>query len=246
VRRRLQSKLSKAARRAEHENPAWAALSRRIRRSGLPVHLCLSQVVADPTRDLRLRQQAARLLRDVARDVSAFVPLLFECIAAHDAKNQDLRSVIQSIGYGWGHLTIPEFEILYSTMQNGTAEQRYWIINEIAFFAGGPERFKVRGALIGILDDLTAPVEARAWAAERLHMHISQQTVHACVRACSDPNSEVRLWAVCTLGLAASRSGFAPHPLYRGIVAPVLERALADRAAVPGWWSVIGGALPSR
>jgi hypothetical protein len=53
-----------------------------------------------------------------------------------------------------------------------------------------------------------------------------------------DPHPEVRLWAVCTLGCAGAHFGFAPHPLYRDIVTPVLERALLDRALAPGWWSV--------
>src|SRR5262249_37061233 len=71
------------------------------------------------------------------------------------------------------------------------------------------------------------------WAVERLHLHISRVTVTACLRAVEDPDPEVRLWAVCTLGHAASE-----QPLYRDEVIPVLERMLRDGAVVSGWWSV--------
>jgi hypothetical protein len=118
-----------------------------------------------------------------------------------------------------------------------TSEQRYWVVNEIAFFDDYHDRRRVRHALIEVLEDRAAPAEVRGWAAERLSRHISQETVRACIRAVEDPSPEVRLWAVSTLGVAASNYG-APHPLYRDVVTPVLKRALADDGVVPGWWAV--------
>ena len=238
MRKRIEVRLRKAVHRAEHRNPGWASIVSRIERAGLPLDRALSRTVEDSSGKLKLRELAARLLRNVGGDTSAFVPLLSEFIAAGDAKNPELCSVIGSMNYGRRHLTRPEFEILYSTLRSGTSEQRYWVVNEIAFFTSDRDRRKVRRALIEVLDDLPAPAEVRGWAAERLHMHISQDTVRACVRAAADPNPEVRLWAVYTLGVAGSNYGGVPHPLYRDVVASVLERALADDAVVPGWWSV--------
>jgi hypothetical protein len=209
----------------------------RIERAGLSFDRALSGTVADSGCELKLRELAARLLRNIGGDTSAFAPLLTEFIAAGDVRNPELCSVIQSMGYGRGRLTRPEFEILHSTLRSGTSEQRYRVVNEIAFFTGYHDRCKVRHALIEVLEDSAAPAEVRGWAAERLHLHTSQETVRACIRAVQDPSPEVRLWAVYTLGCAAS--GYAlPHPLYRDVVAPVLEQALVDDAVVPGWWSV--------
>jgi len=193
--------------------------------------------VVDSSCDLKLRQFAAQLLKITVGDATAFVPLLRELIVAGDIKNPELCSVIQSINHGGGYLARPEFDILQSTLQSGTSEQRYWVVNDIAFFTDLRSRRKVRRALIEILDDRAAPAVARGWAAERLHLHISQETVRACIRAVEDPNPEVRLWAAYSLGCAGAPYG-VPHPFYRGVVAPVLERLLTDDAVVPGWWSV--------
>jgi hypothetical protein len=210
-----------------------------MERSGLPLEQALGSTVADSGCEMRLRALAARLLRNVCGDMSTLVPLLKECIAAGDAKNQELREVIHAMNCGQrGPLTRPEFEILRSTLRSGTPMQQYWVVNEIAFSTNQRDRCKVRRTLIGVLEDPAAPEEVRAWAAERLDMHISQETVRACIRAAEDPSPEVRLWAICTLGLAASCFGERPHPLYRDAVLPVLERALADTAVVPGWWPV--------
>lgn len=160
-------------------------------------------------------QVGTSLLRNIGGDPAAFIPLLKEFIVAGN-KNPELCSVIQSIGHGQGHLTRPEFDILYSTLQSGTSEQRYWVVNEIAFFTSHRSR-RVRHALIEVLENRTAPAEVRGWAAERLHLHISQETIRSCIRAVEDPSPEVRLWAVCTLGSAASSYG-VPHPLYRDVV----------------------------
>jgi hypothetical protein len=208
-----------------------------MERSGLPLEQALGNAVADSSREMGLRALAARLLRNVCGDTSAFIPLLRECIAAGDAKNPELCAVIQAMNHGWGRLTRSEFEILCSTLRSGTSEQQYWVVDQIAFFTGCRDRCRVRRILIEVLEDPTAPGEVRGWAAERLHLHISQETVRACIRAAEDPSPEVRLWAVYTLGVAAS-GWEGPHLLYRDAVAPVLERVLADAAVVPGWWSV--------
>jgi len=233
----MQARLRKAVHRAKHRNRGWARFVARIDRAGLSLDRALSGTVADCTCELKLRELAARLLRDVAGDTSAFVPLLTEFIAAGDAKNPELCSVIRSMNYGRGRLSRSEFEILHSTLRSGTSEQRYWVVNEIAFFTDRHDRRKVRHALIEVLEDRAAPAEVRGWAAERLHLHTSQETVRACIRAAEDPSPEVRLWAVYTLGCAASGCSVS-HPLYRDVVTPVLERALADDGVVPGWWAV--------
>jgi hypothetical protein len=233
----MQARLRKAAHQAEHRNPGWVRFVSRIERAGLPLDRALSATVADSRCELKLRELAARLLRNSGVNTSAFVPLLTEFIAAGDAKNPELCSVIQSMRYGRGHLGRSEFEILHSTLRSGTSEQRYWVVDQVGFFTGYHDRCKVRHALIEVLDDPTAPAEVRGWAAERLHQHISQETVRACIRAVADPSPEVRLWAVYTLGCAASKYG-VPHPLYRDVVAPALENALADDGDVPGWWPV--------
>jgi len=232
----MQARLQKAARRAEHKNPGFARFISRIERAGLPLDRALSNTVADSNCELKLRALAARLLRDVAGDTYAFIPLLTEFISAGDAVIPGLRSVIHSMTYGWGRVIRPEFETLHSVLRRGTPNQRYWVVNEMAFFTGYR---RVRRALIHVLDDPEEDEKVRGWAAERLHMHISQETVRACIRAAEDPSPAVRLWAVYTLGVAAlGRYADKPRPLYRDVATPVLERALADDVVVPGWWSV--------
>jgi hypothetical protein len=93
-----------------------------------------------------------------------------------------------------------------SAKRNG----RYW--EEIAFFTDCRSRRSVRHALIETLDDRAAPAMVQAWAAERLHLHIFQETVRACLRAVEDPDPEVRLWAVYTLGKTAAASCDGPTP----------------------------------
>jgi len=162
----------------------------------------------------------------VGGDTCAFCPLLTEFIAGGDEKILKLRRVIQAM---WGRLTRAEFDILHAVLRGGTDQQWYWVVNEIAFFKG----YGVRRALIEALADTTSPAFVRGWAAERLHMHISPKTVDACLRAIEDPSPEVRLWAVYTLGYAASE-----RPVFRDTAIPVLERMLADTGVVPGSWAV--------
>jgi hypothetical protein len=163
----------------------------------------IAGAVSDTGCELKLRELAARLLRDAGRDTSAFFPLLTEFIAAGDARDPELCLVIRSMNYGRGRLGRCELQILHSTLSSGTSEQRYWVVNEITFFTDYHDRRKVRHALIESLEDRAAPAEVRGWAAERLSRYTSQETVRAYIRAVKDPSPEVRLWAVCTLGCAA-------------------------------------------
>ncbi len=229
MRKRVEAKLRRAVRRSAHWNPDFARLVSRVDRGGLPIDHILSRVVSDSGHALKLRGLAARLLRDIGGDTSAFVSLLGEFIAAGDEKIHQMRHVIQAMWHGSGRLARPEFEILHATLRDGTDEQRYCVVNEISFSKG----HRVRRALIEVLDDTTSPAFVRGWAAERLQMHISRKTVEACLRAIEDPNPEVRLWAVYTLGYAPSE-----RPVFRGTAIPVLERMLADSGVVPGWWPV--------
>src|SRR5580658_4267364 len=136
----MQARLRKAVHQAEHRNPAWARFVSRIERAGLSLDRALSETVAGSSCELKLRELAARLLRDVAGDTSAFVPLLTEFIAAGDVKNPELCSVIRAMNYGRGRLGRSEFEILHSTLRSGTSEQRYWVVDQIAFFTGYQDR----------------------------------------------------------------------------------------------------------
>jgi hypothetical protein len=137
------------------------------------------------------------------------------------------------MNHGSIHLTRPAFEILHSTLRRGTPEQRYWIVNELAFFTNDRDRYKVRHALIEVLDDANAPAEVRGWAAERLHLHTSQETLRACLRVIEDPIPLVRLWTTYTLGVVAQF-----QPVFREAVIPALESRLTDEGVGQGWWSV--------
>src|ERR1035441_6232105 len=193
VRRRMQARLQKAVRNAEHGNPGCAKVVSRLGRAGLPVHRALNRIVADSNCELKLRAFAARLLRDIGRDTFAFVPLLAEFIAAGDPKVTDLWDTVRWMSHRRHRLTRREFEMLHSVLRTGTPEQRYWVVDQIAFFRGG----RVRRALIEVLDDVTVPAYVRAWAAERLQVaRISQDTVSACLRAIDDSDPEIRLWCV--------------------------------------------------
>lgn len=230
MRKRTQAKLKKALRQAGYRNSAYAKSVSRLERSGVPVHHALSRVVAGSNCDVNARGLAARLLSDVGGDTSAFGPLIAEFISAGDAKLPELCQVIQSMNYGGRRLTPPEFEILHSVLRSGTIEQRYWVVNEISFCHYGPH---VGNALVEVLDDASPPAYVRGWAAERLNRHISQKAVRSCIRATEDHSPEVRLWAVFTLGYAASN-----RPVFREAVILLLERMLTDEGVAPGWWSV--------
>jgi uncharacterized protein (UPF0147 family) len=169
------------------------------------------------------------MLKDVAGDGAAFVPLLTERVSAGEAKAIELHHVIRSIRLRNEWLTLSEFETLYAILRTGSPEQRYFIVDQIAFFKGR----QVRRTLIEVLEDPNVPDYVRAWAAERLNMHLSRETVAACIRALENRDAEVRLWAVSTLGSAAE-----DRPSCRVQVLPILERMLADDAVVPGWWAV--------
>jgi hypothetical protein len=226
----MQARLQKAVRNAEHGNPGCAKVVSRLGRAGLPVHRALNRIVADSNCELKLRAFAARLLRDIGRDTFAFVPLLAEFIAAGDPKVTDLWDTVRWMSHRRHRLTRREFEMLHSVLRTGTPEQRYWVVDQIAFFRGG----RVRRALIEVLDDVTVPAYVRAWAAERLQVaRISQDTVSACLRAIDDSDPEIRLWCVSTLGVAASY-----HLSFRDAVLPVIERMQSDDGEVPGWWPV--------
>jgi hypothetical protein len=226
VRKGVEAKLRTAVRHSAHWNPDFARLVSQVERGGLPIDRVLSGVVSDSSHAVELRGLAARLLRDVGGDTCAFCPLLAEFIAAGDEKTLELRRVIQAM---WGRLARPEFEILQEVLRGGTDQQRYWVVNEISFCKG----HRVRRALIEVLADTTSPAFVRGWAAERLNMHISQKTVEACLRAIEDASPDVRLWAVFTLGDAASQ-----RPVFRAAVIPILERMMADDGVAPGWWAV--------
>ena len=86
------------------------------------------------------------------------MPLLLEFVDAGDEKLSGLCEVILSMSYGWGRLTRPEFEILHRALRSGTPQQRYWVVNHIAFF----DRRQIRPALIEVLEDASAPVYVRA------------------------------------------------------------------------------------
>jgi len=212
VRSRIQSRLRTAVRKAGHRRPEFAELVSGLESIRVPIDGALLRIVSDVRSEPKMRGLAARLLRDIGGETAAFVPLLVEFIDAGDEKLPGLCEVILSMSYGWGHLARPEFEILHQALRSGTPQQRYWVVNHIACF----DRRQVRPALIEVLEDATAPGYVRGWAAERLHQHIS----------------EVRLWAVYTLGHAAM------HPVFRDDVTPALERMLTDDVVVPGWWSV--------
>lgn len=205
---------------------------------GTPLERALSIAVGDSGRDLRVRLVAAGLLRDIGADMAPFSPLLQEFIESGDSGNRDLKTVVHSMTYGHGSVTEADLDVLLSVLHTGTALQRYWVVNEIAFFEGPRICRRVRRALIGVLDEFAQPPEVRAWAAERLHLHISRETVRACLRALEDPEPEVRLWAAYTLGCAAAGWGDRPHPIYAQPVEPAMEKLLEDDGVVPGWWSV--------
>src|ERR1019366_7984093 len=53
VRRRMQARLQKAVRNAEHGNPGCAKVVSRLGRAGLPVHRALNRIVADSNCELK-------------------------------------------------------------------------------------------------------------------------------------------------------------------------------------------------
>src|SRR5271165_5727741 len=221
MRARNHRRLRKAARLAEHATPGWAKVASRYRG--------LYELVDDKNCDLQFRLLAARILHDVGGNTSAFVPLLRELIDSGDAELGKLRQVLISMNHARGHLARPEFNYLSAVLKTGTPDQQFCVVDQIAFF----DSRRARRALIDELNNTAAPEHVRGWAAERLGRHLCARTVRACADAAQDPSPEVRLWAVSTLGTAASW-----HPVYRDIVIPILGSKTTDQAFAEGCWRV--------
>src|SRR5205823_2574956 len=89
----------------------------------------------------------------------------------------------------------------------------------------------VRRSLIGIMNDVSAPLQVRERAVEMSHLQMCNETVEACARLVEDPSPTIRFWAAYALG-QDSKAGA------RARAAAALERLLHDGEVAPGWWSV--------
>ena len=130
-------------------------------------------VVNDSRCGLKMRRLAARLLRDIQGNATAFIPSPPSRSDSPQVRHPAPRST------GQHRHAIPAI----------LGRQRHRAFSH-----------RVRPALIEVLEDTSAPANVRGWAAERRAMHISQATVQACLRATEDSTPEVRIWSVCTLG----------------------------------------------
>jgi hypothetical protein len=223
---RIEAKVSKAIRVAEHHHRGLrAAVSRRVR-SGLPLCVACREFVLDPKENLAHRMFLAKLLSGkLGRFTQSWRALVKGAL-----DTDSLRIKAEVLGFCSNRTRIgrSELQLLWRVIAEGSLEEQIKGIDGLAFVHCRP----VRRALIEILKNRSSSLDVRERAIEMLHLQPSQETVDTCTRFLSAPEATLRFWAAYTLGNSFFRGGV------RATAAAALETVLGDKEVAPGWWSV--------
>lgn len=226
MRLRVEAKLRKAIRRAEHRLPGLHAAIARHERQGAAPAEALGRFAADPAEKWDGRKFVASLLWKTPGTEDVCLSMVR--LVASSQETNVLAEYI-SLWPAQKDLHPTELNLFQKVIAIGSPEQQMRAVDSIAFISRRP----VRRALIEILNDTAAPLEVRERATEMLHLQVHRETAEACARALADQNAGIRFWAAYTLGqITFFRSGL------REIVASALESVLDDDEVAPGWWSV--------
>ena len=226
MRQRVQAKLRKAIRRAEHRLPGLSRVIARREVDGVSLVEAVTRFAVDPAEKFSQRKLLALLIWDIrgTQDISR---AMLRSVAASD--RTDVKAEYLSLCSSRKNLLPAEFSLFREVLAGGSPREQMAAIDGVSFI----DSRAVRRALIGILADDSAPLEVRDRATEMLHLQPSQETAEACAKALSSPHASIRFWAAYTLGQIP-----VFHKSLRKYAASALERVLDDPEVAPGWWSV--------
>jgi hypothetical protein len=226
MRRRIEAKVKKAIRVGEHHHRGLQAAIGRRGRSGVPLFVACREFVPDPQEDWVHRLFLAKLL---SAKLGRFTQIWGALVrAALDTDALKVKAEVLRFCSDRTRIGRSELQLLREVIADGSLEEQITAIDGVAFVPGRP----VRRALIEILENRSASLDARERALEMLHLQPSQETVDTCARFLAAPEVSLRFWAAYTLGNSFFRRGVA------ATAAAALETVLGDIEVAPGWWSV--------
>jgi cell wall-associated NlpC family hydrolase len=226
MRLRVEMKLRKLVRRAEHNLPGLQAAIAELERGGSAFSEALFRLSVDPAEPWEKRRFVAALLwntpatKDVWLSMVQFV---------ESAVNTNVVTAYISLWRDRKHIPHTELRLFRKVVANGSSEEQRVAVERVAFI----RTRSVRRALIDIATDTAAPMAVRECATEMLHVHPSRETAEACAKALDDREASIRFWAAYALGEIP-----VFHDSLRELAVVLLQRALGDIRVAPGWWSV--------
>jgi hypothetical protein len=224
MRLRLQAKLRKGIRRAEYRHKGMRAAIARHEGRGCSLSMDLWRFAMDRNQDWWHRKTVSFLVWETRG--AEHLRIAMANFAVGSSEVQPKTEYLRLSPYQ-RHISSADLTLFQQIMQAGTPEDQIAAIDELAFLMGR----SVRRSLIGIMNDVSAPMQVRERAVEMSHMRMCDETVEACARLVEDPSPTIRFWVAYALGQD-------PKAGARARAAAALERLLHDGEVAPGWWSV--------
>jgi hypothetical protein len=226
MRLRVETKLRKAVRKAEHSVPGLQAAIARSERQGASLAEALVRLAVEPAERWELRKFVATLLWNTPATEDIWLSMV-QMLANTRATN--VVAAYMSLWQVRNKIHPTELNLFRRVLASGSPEEQTAAVQRVAFIRCRP----VRRVLIDILNDSAAPLEIRELATEMLHIHGNRETAEACAKALDNQDASIRFWAAYTLGeIPVFRNSL------RELAVSILERALGDTGVTPGWWSV--------
>lgn len=226
MQRKLDARLRKALRRADHWHRGLQCAITRRERHGGSLSEALWRFAIDPDEKWEHRKFVSHLIWR-ARGAEH----LRLAIANFAVETPDLQRKTEYLRLCPYHRPVSSTDlgVFQEVIDRGSSEDQISAIDELAFLSGR----SVRRTLINLIDDNRMAPEVRERAIEMLHLQPSRETVDACTRVLHSGSVTLRFWATYTLGNSMfSRSGLGT------VAASALESVLNDPEIAPGWWSV--------
>src|SRR5260370_15938513 len=176
MRLRVEMKLRKGFRRAEHSLAGLQAAIVRRQHSGAALANVLSLFAIDPAEKWERRKFAANLLWSTPGTEDVCLSMVR--LVASAAETKVLTAYI-SLWLDRKTIHATELNLFRKVLAIGSPEEQIRAVGHIAYIYRRP----VRRALIDILNDSAASLEVRDRATEMLHLHASRETAEACTRA---------------------------------------------------------------
>lgn len=234
MRLRIERKLLKRLRTAQHDKRTFVQTVQRHQHTGLSLGDALRAIVGDPRAGWLTRVEAGRLLQ-VANPGLATEDLLEQFFSLERKKDELWEIALTLEHLRDRHAVAPLISALKDLNQGrrkAAARALGWI---------SKPGIRAVDALIDALSDPSQPPAVREEAAESLAYLHSSRAIPPLISGLSDSDVRIRFWAVFALGSIRNRRTFC-HSDRR--VVPALERMLTDHAIPPGdFWSISREAL---
>jgi hypothetical protein len=184
MRLRLQAKLRKGIRRAEHLHKGLCAAIARYEAQGCSLSIDLWRFAMDRHQDWWHRKTVSFLMwqtrgADHLRTAMANFAL--------DSSEVQPKTEYLRLSPYQRRINRADVTLFQQIMQTGTPEDQITAIDELAFLRGR----SVRRSLIGIMNDVSAPLQVRERAIEMSHLQMFDETVEACARLVEDPSPTI-------------------------------------------------------